>query len=298
MRFYAAAGLDEYAAYTRHYRQCMQLGSESSFLALWSYAGEIELERAFHKDLYWHTAIWQGRRVWYPPVGEWMRPDWEALLTEYVPPGTEFCFMPEFLVQLWRKQFGGRIVIEDMREEWDYLYSIEQQIGLEGQAFSSIRRKCRKFLESNNHSYSLITPHEIPALLEFQDKWMALNAEAGKLDDSLAAEHRTILKFFRHWHELRDLYGALLKVDGKVVAYVFSEALEDYMLSGHLLKGYYEYTGVYQAMNLLFYKNTLSRFSISNDWGDGGYENLRQAKLNFNPIGFIRKYRVFWDRPA
>lgn len=288
--------LDEYEEYTSRFKLCMQMGSESSFLAIWSYVEDYDIERALHKDLYWHKVLWNGRRVWFPPVGEWERDDWEDLLTDFVPPGTVFCFMPELLVQRWRKAFGHRILIEDMREEWDYLYSIDQQIAMEGQAFSSIRRRCRKFMDSNDYEYGVVTPDDIPALLEFQNAWMKTNAEAGKVDDSLLADHHTILKFFDNWSALPNLYGAWLKVDGKVVAYVLSEELEDYLLSGHLLKGDYTYTGVYQAMNHLFYKNTLSRFSVSNDWGDGGYESLRQAKLNWNPIGFIRKYFVTWDK--
>lgn len=287
--------LDEYAAYTEYYKQCMQLGSESSFLALWSYAEELDLERAFYKDLYWHKALWQGEKVWYPPIGEWYRPDWEELLAECAPPGTRFYFMPELLVRRWRAAFGDKIVIEDMRQEWDYLYSIDQQIKMEGQAFSSIRRKCRKFMDTYQYSYKEITPEDIPALVEFQNDWMAKNRELGKMDESLEAEHRTIMKFFDHWGILPNLYGASLAVDGKIIAYVISEALDTYILSGHLLKGLYEYSGSYQVLNHLFYKNTLPHFSISNDWGDGGYEGLRQAKLNWNPIGFIRKYIVTWN---
>ncbi len=286
--------LGEFSAYTSKYKLCMQMGSESSHLAIWCYVEESNILRAYHRDLYWHQVDYLDRRVWYPPVGEWERNDWPSLLAENVPPGTTFAFMPELLVQRWRQDLGERITIDDMREEWDYLYSIDQQIAMEGQAFANIRKRVKKFLK-NNYEYRDVTRADIPELIEFQNAWMKTNDAEGATDASLVSDHHTILKIFEHWEELPTMYGALLKVDGKVVSYALSEELEDYLLSGHLLKGDYNYPGVYQAMNHLLYKNSLSRFSISNDWGDGNYESLRQAKLNWNPIGYIRKYFVTWN---
>ena len=285
---------DEYQEYTRNYRQCMQLCAESSFLALWSYEEETQLERAYSHDLYWHRANWRDRRLWMPPIGEWDRQDWEDVLTEVAPPGTLFGFVPEILANRWWNSFPDRLAIEEMRDEWDYIYHVDQQVILEGQAFSSMRHSCRKFMTSYPYEYSDISAEDIPTIIAFQHQWMKWNEEAGKFNDELLAEHRTVLKVLEHWPELHDVRGAKLTVNGAIVSYIIVEELDDYIISGHILKGNYNFKGVYQAMQHLLYKNRLAQYSILNAWGDGGCDGLRQAKLNLNPIGYIKKYLVTW----
>lgn len=286
--------LDDYEEYTHYYKQCMQLSAESSFLALWSYEEEMQLERAFYNNLVWQKATWREQRVWLPPIGEWDRLDWEELLTEVVPPNTVFGFVPEFLVNRWFKKFPDKLVVEEMRDEWDYMYHLEQQIILEGQPFKDMRRLCKKFTTSYPYVYSEITVEDIPAIKIFQQQWMTWNENDGKMNEELLAENRTVLKVLDHWEMLQKVHGAKFTVDGEIIAYIVVEELDDYIISGHILKGNYNYKGVYQAMQHLLYKNQLSQFPILNAWGDGGMTGLRQAKLNLNPIGYIKKYLVTW----
>lgn len=286
--------MDEYEKYTHYYKQCMQLCAESSFLALWSYEEEMQLERAFHNDLFWHKATWRDKRLWMPPIGEWDRPDWEELLASLVPPGTLFGFVPEFLANRWSKSFSERLQVEEMRDEWDYIYHLQDQIALEGQGFRNMRHSCRKFTTSYPYTYSQITAEDIPAIIRFQLQWMETNQNQGKVNDELLAEHRTVLKVLNHWEQLQKVHGAKLTVDNEIIAYIIVEELDDYIASGHILKGNYNYKGVYQAMQHLLYKNQLEKFPILNAWGDGGCAGLRQAKLNLNPIGYIKKYLITW----
>ena len=293
MEFYKPR-FDEYEKYTAYYKQCMQLCAESSFLALWSYADEMKIERAFYQDLYWHRALWREKKLWMTPIGEWDRADWKELLTTAVPPGTLFGFIPEILADRWRQQFADRLEIEEMRDEWDYIFHIDDQILLEGQAFSWMRRLCRKFENSYSYVFSKITAEDLPLIIAFQKKWMEWNERQGKANEDLWAEHRTALKILENWTQLPDVLGAKVTVDGAVVSYITVEMLDEYIVSGHLLKGDYNYKGIYQATQHLLYKNLLSDYSILNGWGDGGCAGLRQAKLNLNPIGYIKKYLVTW----
>ena len=294
MMQFRAPSFDEYADYTHYYKQCLQLSAECSFLALWSYQEELQLERAFCHDLYWHKARWHDQAIWLPPIGEWDRSDWEELLTAAVPPGTLFGFVPEFLANKWVKSFPDKLAVDGMREEWDYIYHMDQQVFLEGQAFASMRTACRKFIKSYPYEFSEITPDDIPAIIAFQHQWMEGKKNDGKINEDLAAEHRTVLRVLENWPMLRAVHGAKFTVDKEVVAYIVVEELDDYIISGHILKGNYSYKGVYQAMQHLLYKSKLANFSIINAWGDGGSEGLRQAKLNLNPIGYIKKYLITW----
>ncbi|HWR38851.1 MAG TPA: hypothetical protein VN611_05090 [Patescibacteria group bacterium] len=293
MEFYKPR-FDEYEKYTSYFKQCMQMCAESSFLALWSYEEEMEIERAFYQNLYWHQGIWRGKKIWMTPIGEWDRPDWEELLISAVPPGTLFGFIPELLADRWRQSFAGRLEIEEMRDEWDYIFHIDDQILLEGQAFAWMRRLCRKFEKNYPYVFSEIVSEDIPAIIAFQKQWMEWNEQDGKANEELRAEHRTALKILNHWSQLQDVLGAKVTVDGEVISYITVEILDDYLISGHLLKGNYSYKGIYQATQHLLYKQLLANYSILNGWGDGGCAGLRQAKLNLNPIGYVKKYLVTW----
>jgi hypothetical protein len=63
------------------------------------------------------------------------------------------------------------------------------------------------------------------------------------------------------------------------------------MLLIHFEKGLPEYSGIYQAINQMFLEHNRT-YSLVNREQDLGDEGLRQAKLSYNPTGFVRKYRV------
>ncbi len=55
--------------------------------------------------------------AWLPPVGDWDSvEDWQALLTELVPAGTTFVFVPAYLLRKWQA-FSDRLEVENMCSE-------------------------------------------------------------------------------------------------------------------------------------------------------------------------------------
>ena len=62
----------------------------------------------------------------------------------------------------------------------------------------------------------------------------------------------------------------------------------------HFEKGLDSYKGVYQAINQQFLANT-SGFEIVNREQDMGSPGIRQAKESYNPVGFLKKYKVRWQ---
>ena len=60
----------------------------------------------------------------------------------------------------------------------------------------------------------------------------------------------------------------------------------------HYEKGCPDYKGVYQAINQMFLANSARDFKYVNREQDLGEKNLRKAKLSYNPVDFLRKYRV------
>ena len=60
----------------------------------------------------------------------------------------------------------------------------------------------------------------------------------------------------------------------------------------HIEKANAEIRGLYVAINKLFLENEYPDVKFVNREDDMGQENLRKAKLSYNPIEFAEKYTV------
>jgi hypothetical protein len=89
-----------------------------------------------------------------------------------------------------------------------------------------------------------------------------------------------------------DLRGALIRIDGKPVAFTIAEALDDRTAVIHLEKAVKGYTGLYQAVNKLFSERSLGEFELVNREQDLGIEGLRKAKESYFPLRMLKKYSV------
>ena len=110
--------------------------------------------------------------------------------------------------------------------------------------------------------------------------------------DMLAAENRAIEKILKDWQNLTGLVGGAVMVGNLMVAYTVAERLDKDTLLIHFEKGNPEFKGVYQAVNQMFLANLTDEFTIANREQDLDDEGLRKAKLSYNPVDFLRKYKV------
>ena len=114
-----------------------------------------------------------------------------------------------------------------------------------------------------------------------KDNWVKMHgneAESDIIDGVLDNYHRFEFK------------GALLRINGKVEAFTIGEELNDKIFVTHFEKANSEYAGIYQAMNCLFAKNTISDYIYVNREDDMGIEGLRKSKLSYNPVILLDKY--------
>jgi hypothetical protein len=107
----------------------------------------------------------------------------------------------------------------------------------------------------------------------------------------LAAESRCIKRVLEAWGDLFGIKGAIISVDDRPAAFTVAEVFREDALLIHFEKGLHEYSGIYQAINQMFLEHNRT-YSLVNREQDLGDEGLRQAKLSYNPAGFVRKYRV------
>jgi hypothetical protein len=70
------------------------------------------------------------------------------------------------------------------------------------------------------------------------------------------------------------------------------ERLTPDMMVIHFEKGSDQYKGVYQAINQMFLEHQAAGIPWVNREQDIGDEGLRQAKLSYHPVRFLKKFRV------
>ena len=119
------------------------------------------------------------------------------------------------------------------------------------------------------------------------ERWFLLNVD--KNPDGIDAE-RNVLKLAFDNYDKFDYSGALLRVNGKVVAFTFGEELNSNTFVTHFEKAYSDIRGAYPMINMLFAQNSINKYEFVNREDDVGSEGLRKAKLSYYPEILLEKF--------
>ncbi|MDR2732198.1 MAG: phosphatidylglycerol lysyltransferase domain-containing protein, partial [Fibromonadaceae bacterium] len=92
-------------------------------------------------------------------------------------------------------------------------------------------------------------------------------------------------------HEFLGFSGLVFYVKGTPVGYCQGEILPDEKsFAVHFEKAIDKYKGIYQYINQEFAKSILENITYINREQDLGDEGLRQAKMTYRPVDFVRIY--------
>jgi hypothetical protein len=283
--------MDRKEEYSALFALCAEKASDYSFINIWGWSEERKYEWAFDDDLCWLRLTNGPRPVYWAPVGNWDRPDWAKVLDRVAVPGASFERTPEALVNIWQEQLHGRILVEEQRSEWEYLYDYKTMASLSGNKMHKKKNLLNQFRKLYDYTYAPICAKCIGLIRGMQQEW----CEWRGCEESpgLIAENIAIARVLDQWENLPGILGGSLSVDGKTIAYTVAEDLGDGTVVIHFEKGLDSYKGVYQAINQLFLADT-SGFETVNREQDMGSPGIRQAKESYNPAGFLKKHKVLW----
>ena len=174
--------------------------------------------------------------------------------------------------------------IQPDRDNFDYLYSREHLAHLSGRKFSKKRNLLKNFLAAH-------ACEARPLLEEYSD------------DAQAVLEHWCRLKRGSHdcgpareaLEKMEDLQlcGGIYYIDGQPVGYTLGEELaRGTMYAIHFEKALPNYKGLYQYINQSFAALLPENYLLINREQDLGDEGLRQAKMSYRPVGFVKKFRV------
>jgi len=266
-----------------------QISSDYSFINLWSWGDEYGLQWAWQDHLVWIKQTRPTETLW-APMGDWQIVDWHSLLQAAAACCPRMIRVPEALLEIWKTQSKSAIEVTEAREHWDYLYDRKELVELSGNRFHKKKNLLNQFKNKYEAVYLPFGPEMVAQAKGMQEDWCTWRDCEGK--DTLAAENKAIAKVLDNWQQLSGVTGGGLRVDSTLAAYTVAEVMPDNSLVIHFEKACPDFKGSYQAINQMFLANDPSPCTLVNREQDLGDEGLRKAKLSYNPVDFVRKYRV------
>ena len=295
-------GIDDMERYAGYFRRCAQLPSDLSPLIILAWrllseeSGEMEVMRGYAANLCWHRVAEDGKVYWLAPVGDWDSVDWRKSFDEYVPAGTNFSVVPEHLVNLWREALGDDIEIEEDRDHWDYILSMEQLHEAAGKKYKHFRNERRAFEGNNDYTVEEFSPSVFDELREFHCRAQADIESRAEQKDTANFFESALLFILDSWKEYREafstLYGFLLKVNGKCVAYSINEQVTDSHAIGIFAAADYDYKGVNKFAYWLDAKRNLERGIESVNIIDVGEPSFRYVNEHLATAEMLKKFNV------
>jgi uncharacterized protein len=183
------------------------------------------------------------------------------------------------------KELRGRgYLLEEDRNNFDYLYRRQDLAELSGRKFSQKRNHIKAFINNYDYRGEPLTEAHLPAALSILDEWRAQRDEAGDYDAAREGLEK---------NEELQLCGGIYYADNRPVAYSLGEEL---MLGRsfaiHFEKAVSGYKGVWQFVNQAFASILPDKYETVNREQDLGDEGLRAAKMSYKPTGFVQKFRA------
>lgn len=263
--------------------------SEYTFtnLFVWNDSKQIEFTEFEGHLILLMTA--DGKTCFLPPIGPEPQGKIIPLLLEYAEHNNfPFCIKKapkDFVNKLKKYSF----VIEEDRDNFDYIYRAHDLAELSGRKYDGKRGFIKKFKAQYKYNYINFTTEHINCCLPLAEEWMY---NRDKNNPALQNELKAIEKIISYAGEL-SIIGGFIRIFEKTIAFTFGEKLNHTTFVIHFEKADPEYTGSYQVINQLFIQNQVDgKYKYVNREQDLGIESIRKAKLSYNPCILGKKYTI------
>jgi len=185
--------------------------------------------------------------------------------------------------QVGKLEALGYRVVED-RDNFDYLYRRQDLAELTGRKFSKKRNLIKAFLNNFNYEGKPLLEEYIPDALKVLEQWHSERQSPGDYEAAREALENC---------EALQLCGGIYYTDGKPAAFSLGEELmRGQSFAIHFEKAVSGYKGLWQFINQAFASILPETYETINREQDLGEEGLRAAKLSYQPIGFVKKFRA------
>lgn len=185
------------------------------------------------------------------------------------------------------------LIIEEDRNNHDYVLSLKDLVDLSGNKFKSKRRKVKSFLE--NHP-----AHEVKVLdLKSDDVWKSIEDLTflwNKLKRGKASDIKNELNALKRQISLSNVCEIIfvgIYIDDKLIAFTTNEKKHGGFAIGSFGKADYRYDGIFPYSEHVTAKHLHSLgCEFLNYEQDLGLDGLRKYKLSWKPVKFLKKYKI------
>lgn len=197
---------------------------------------------------------------------------------------------------LLEKLFPGKFRFHTDRDDYDYLYNIDDLADLKG----------RKYQKKRNHLHQFnarcpcacvepLSAENAGQVCRMAESWYENHQKANPLSD-IHLEQAAFKRAMNHFEEL-PLEGLVLKNCGEVIAFTMASPLSEDTYDIHFEKALDTVDGAYAAINQAFaawLRDKHPKLRYLNREDDVGLDGLRKAKLSYYPVRLVEK---FWATP-
>ena len=173
----------------------------------------------------------------------------------------------------------------------DYIYTVDKLRELKGKKLQSKRNHINRFKRENDWKYKSFTdnPQLVKESKIMLDKWMELNKD--EKDPSIIYDDFATTIMLENFERL-NLRGGVICVDNEIVAFSIGEPLTKDTIVVHVEKAFISIHGAYTIINQQFALHETDGYTYINREEDMGVENLRRAKLSYQPDILLEKYNA------
>lgn len=191
-----------------------------------------------------------------------------------------------FLLDL-KDIYKDKLIIEEDRDNADYIYLKEDLIKLSGRKFHGKKNHYNAFIKKYQYKAVPITEDIIGDCMKAAKEWCHQNDCKGYVLYELYG----IQELLKNMNKL-DFIGMAVYVDDKISAFTIGEKVNKDMAIIHIEKADSNIRGLYAYINKTFVEEYLNDVTYINREQDLGIDGLRKAKLAYNPNKIEMKYSV------
>jgi hypothetical protein len=192
--------------------------------------------------------------------------------------------------------------VEEDRDNFDYIYRIEDLVIRDGRQYKELRNMISKFQRYESAEIQK-DPNAIQRVY-FGDKGvrpmighirevMSGWGNIRKKSDEEKAHLTKIIDNFSKYAEHFQMYNAGMFIHGRLSAFCFNEVVNQKYISSHFAYANKNIPGIFQYFDSqLFSKLLYDGFEYINLHQDLGKPGLRQFKQSYRPAFFLKKYTI------
>lgn len=181
------------------------------------------------------------------------------------------------------------LIVESVRDQFDYVYSTRDLIQLEGRKFHAKKNHINRFQSKYSFEYRSMDTELSKACRCVLKRWCDWR-ECEK-NPIMQAEMEACQESLRYFKEL-DIQGGVILVNGKVIAFTLGELLNSQTAVVHVEKIDPDIQEGFAMINQQFCEHAWSEIPFINREQDLGVPGMRRAKQSYNPIKMVEKSRV------